>query len=89
MSKAKTPAGARTGARGDNKPIRHLYLIDGSGFIFRAYHSLPPLTRSDGTPTGAVYGFINPAEDRGDYAAMLGWFVGQVMKSSGGKASPQ
>ncbi len=36
-----------------------LILIDGSGFIFRAYHSLPPLTRSDGTPTGAVYGFTN------------------------------
>lgn len=38
---------------------KKLYLIDGSGFIFRAYHSLPPLSRSDGTPTGAVYGFIN------------------------------
>jgi DNA polymerase-1 len=36
-----------------------LYLIDGSGFIFRAYHSLPPLTRGDGTPVGAVYGFTN------------------------------
>ena len=34
-------------------------LVDGSGFIFRAYHSLPPLTRPDGTPVGAVYGFIN------------------------------
>ncbi|HEU5047647.1 MAG TPA: DNA polymerase I [Rickettsiales bacterium] len=38
---------------------KKLYLIDGSGFIFRAYHSLPPLTRADGTPTGAVYGFVN------------------------------
>ena len=36
-----------------------LYLIDGSGFIFRAYHSMPPLTRADGTPVGAVYGFVN------------------------------
>lgn len=36
-----------------------LFLIDGSGFIFRAYHSLPPLTRADGTPVGAVYGFVN------------------------------
>ena len=38
----------------------HLYLIDGSGYIFRAYHALPPLTRkSDGLPTGAVAGFCN------------------------------
>jgi DNA polymerase-1 len=36
----------------------HLYLIDGSGYIFRAYHGLPPLTRkSDGLPVGAVAGF--------------------------------
>lgn len=35
----------------------HVYLIDGSGYIFRAYHALPPLTRSDGTPVGAVAGF--------------------------------
>ncbi len=38
-------------------PGDHLYLIDGSGYIFRAYHALPPLSRSDGTPTGAVHGF--------------------------------
>ena len=38
----------------------HLQLIDGSGFIFRAYHALPPLTRkSDGLPVGAVSGFCN------------------------------
>ncbi len=37
--------------------MKHLFLIDGSGFIFRAYHALPPMTRSDGTPVGAVYGF--------------------------------
>ncbi|MDX2277244.1 MAG: DNA polymerase I [Hyphomonadaceae bacterium] len=37
-----------------------LYLIDGSGYIFRAYHALPPLTRaSDGAPVGAVAGFCN------------------------------
>ncbi len=36
-----------------------LYLIDGSGFIFRAYHALPPLTAPDGTPVGAVLGFTN------------------------------
>jgi DNA polymerase I len=36
-----------------------LCLVDGSGFIFRAYHALPPLTRGDGTPVGAVMGFCN------------------------------
>jgi len=34
-----------------------LYLVDGSGFIFRAYHALPPLTTKSGMPTGAAYGF--------------------------------
>ncbi|MFD1882015.1 DNA polymerase I [Paracoccus pacificus] len=39
---------------------QHLHLIDGSAFIFRAYHALPPLTRkSDGLPVGAVAGFCN------------------------------
>ncbi|MFC4346406.1 DNA polymerase I [Kordiimonas lipolytica] len=42
---------------------KHLYLIDGSGYIFRAYHAMAyskrPLTRADGTPVGAVYGFSN------------------------------
>uniref|UniRef100_UPI003F6B4747 5'-3' exonuclease H3TH domain-containing protein n=1 Tax=Roseicyclus sp. TaxID=1914329 RepID=UPI003F6B4747 len=38
----------------------HLHLVDGSAFIFRAYHALPPLTRkSDGLPIGAVSGFCN------------------------------
>ena len=42
----------------DGNKGRHLYLVDGSGFIFRAYHALPPLTRpSDGLPIGAVHGF--------------------------------
>ena len=44
----------------DIGPGDHLQLIDGSGFIFRAYHALPPLTRkSDGLPVGAVSGFCN------------------------------
>ena len=43
------------------KPGDHLYLIDGSGYLFRAYHALPPLTRkSDGKPTGAVSGLKAP-----------------------------
>jgi DNA polymerase-1 len=40
----------------------HLYLVDGAGYIFRAYHALPPLTRPDGTPVGAVLGFCNMLE---------------------------
>ncbi len=51
--KSNTPAAGKAVARGD-----HVYLIDGSGYIFRAYHALPPLTRpSDGLPVGAVHGF--------------------------------
>ena len=38
---------------------RHVYLVDGSGFIFRAFHALPPMTRADGTPVNAVFGFTN------------------------------
>ncbi|WP_347302699.1 DNA polymerase I [Croceibacterium sp. TMG7-5b_MA50] len=43
---ADTPAGKQ-----------HLYLVDGSAYIFRAYHRLPPLTNPAGTPVGAVYGY--------------------------------
>jgi DNA polymerase I len=51
--KTNSPAAGKPVARGD-----HVYLIDGSGYIFRAYHALPPLTRpSDGLPVGAVHGF--------------------------------
>ncbi|MBR2536612.1 MAG: DNA polymerase I [Hyphomicrobium sp.] len=46
---------------GETVPVMkgsHVYLIDGSGYIFRAFHALPPLTRpSDGLPVGAVHGF--------------------------------
>ena len=53
ITESKAPAAGETVARGD-----HVYLIDGSGYIFRAYHALPPLTRpSDGLPVGAVHGF--------------------------------
>ena len=45
-------------AGGATKP-KHVYLIDGSGFIFRAYHAMPKLTRPDKTPVGAVLGFCN------------------------------
>ena len=55
MSRAPVAdAAPAKGAKAD-----HVFLIDGSGFIFRAYHALPPLSRSDGTPTNAVSGFCN------------------------------
>jgi DNA polymerase-1 len=43
---------------GTGRPA-HVFLVDGSGFIFRAYHALPPMNRRDGTPTNAVFGFCN------------------------------
>ncbi len=51
----------------------HLYLVDGSGYIFRAYHQLPPLTNRHGTPAGAVYG----------YTAML-WKLANELNSAEG-----
>ncbi|NMJ41319.1 DNA polymerase I [Roseomonas sp. JC162] len=38
---------------------RHLILVDGSGYIFRAYHALPPMTNPEGVPVNAVYGFTS------------------------------
>ena len=61
MSKAQTKSTAKSA--NDKTPLKkgdHLYLIDGSGYLFRAYHALPPLTRkSDGLPVGAVSGYCN------------------------------
>ncbi|MDP1619360.1 hypothetical protein, partial [Phenylobacterium sp.] len=58
LSPAPLPDLPRTPTQ-DGPPVR-LYLVDGSGYIFRAYHALPPLTRkSDGLPIGAVSGFCN------------------------------
>ena len=51
----------------------HLYLVDGSGYIFRAYHRLPPLTNKHGEPVGAVYG----------YTAMLWKLADQLHKADG------
>ena len=59
--KSQRRAAACTVPAGEPVPVikgSHVYLIDGSGYIFRAFHALPPLTRkSDGLPTGAVHGF--------------------------------
>ena len=58
-TKSKAPAASNPAAR----PLKkgdHLFLVDGSGYIFRAYHALPPLTRkSDGLQVNAVLGFCN------------------------------
>ncbi len=43
----------------NDSSAKHLYLIDGSAFIFRAYYSLPPLTNPKGVPVGAVSGYTN------------------------------
>ncbi len=40
-------------------PYKHLYLVDGSGYIFRAYFAIPPRSTSDGTPVNATFGFTN------------------------------
>lgn len=59
----------------ENK-MEHVCLIDGSGFIFRAYYGLPPMTRADGTPVNAVYGFCSMlmrtlSEMNADHVAVL------------------
>ncbi|QPF84318.1 DNA polymerase I [Bradyrhizobium genosp. L] len=52
---APKPVAAKAAAKGD-----HIFLVDGSGYIFRAYHALPPLNRkSDGLQVNAVLGFCN------------------------------
>jgi DNA polymerase I len=59
MSDATKIASAENPASGTPAAARkpHLYLVDGSAYIFRAYHRLPPLTNPEGTPVGAVYGY--------------------------------
>ncbi|HEY2131987.1 MAG TPA: DNA polymerase I [Acetobacteraceae bacterium] len=51
-------APSTSAGQGSAAPV-HLILIDGSGFIFRAFHALPPMNRPDGTPVNAVFGFTN------------------------------
>jgi len=52
-----------------------LVLIDGSSYLFRAFHALPPLTNADGEPTGALFGVVNmlraTLKERPDYAAFV------------------
>ena len=59
-----------------NDQREHVFLVDGSGFIFRAYHALPPMSSPDGTPTNAVFGFtkmlMKLVEDtEADYVAVI------------------
>src|SRR5437764_3799423 len=60
-SKTSKPAAKSPGiASAKLKKTDHVFLVDGSGYIFRAYHALPPLTRkSDGLQVNAVLGFCN------------------------------
>lgn len=51
------PSGILAEAPKEAEP--HLILVDGSGYIFRAFHALPPMTRPDGVPVNAVFGFTN------------------------------
>ncbi len=60
---AAAPKAAAPAAKSLNKPLKkgdHVFLVDGSGYIFRAYHALPPINRkSDGLQLNAVFGFCN------------------------------
>ncbi|WP_051212242.1 DNA polymerase I [Rubritepida flocculans] len=51
-----------TTTEGAEAAEKHLILVDGSGYIFRAFHALPPMTRPDGTPVNAVFGFAQMLE---------------------------
>src|SRR5262249_28347742 len=76
-NKSARPAATCSVPEGEPAPISkgsHVYLVDGSGYIFRAFHALPPLTRpSDGLPVGAVHGFC----------AMLWKLLQDARKSTG------
>ena len=66
---------ALTAREGTGRPAR-VFLVDGSGYIFRAYHALPPMNRRDGTPTNAVFGFCNMLmklleDTEADYLAVI------------------
>lgn len=59
-----------------SKETKKLVLVDGSSYLFRAYHALPPLTNSKGVPTGAIYGVVNMLrklikEEKPDYLAVI------------------
>jgi DNA polymerase I (EC 2.7.7.7) len=55
--------------------MTRLVLIDGSSYLFRAFHALPPLTNADGEPTGALFGVVNmlrsTLKERPDFVAFV------------------
>ena len=55
--------------------MSRLVLIDGSSYLYRAFHALPPLTAADGTPTGALFGIVNmlraTLKENPDYTAFV------------------
>ena len=60
----------------NSKSLEHIYLVDGSGYIFRAFFAIPPMTRPDGTPVNAVFGFTKMlmklvADSDGDGLAVI------------------
>src|ERR1700759_3862722 len=75
MAKSKAPTTAAI-PPSDGRPLKHLYLVDGLGFLYRPSPRLPPMTRPDGTPINAVYGFcrmlVQHLDDPGvDHIAMI------------------
>ncbi len=57
-------------------PLKHFCLVDGSGFLFRAYHAIQPMSRPDGTPVNAVFGFSRMLmklmqESKADHLAVI------------------
>lgn len=72
MSDTET-AEVPTAAPSSSGQPNHLYLVDGSSYIFRAYHRLPPLTNRHGQPAGAVYG----------YTTMLWKLAGDLSRADG------
>ena len=60
---SERPAEERKSASPAISPGSRVYLIDGSGYIFRPFHAPPPLTRPfDGLPVGAIHGFFKCCE---------------------------
>src|SRR5690606_996154 len=58
-----------------NAAMKTLVLIDGSSYLYRAFHALPPLTAPDGSPTGALFGVVNmlraTLKEKPDFAAFV------------------